>query len=324
MANHISITDVGKVRSSNQDAVKVSENRIYIVADGVGGQRGGEVASRIAVEGIAEELQGFSPAKLHSGLMAQKISKAVLAVNKKILSQSRTDPAKAGMATTVVVVYRLWRKIVFGWVGDSRLYRYRDGELRQLTRDHTMIQEMVSAGRMSKEEARKHPRKNVINRAVGLTPKLEVDTAGAKIKKGDYYLLCSDGLTDRLDDDKIKAVLSDNSKSVAEKGQLLLQKSLDNGGNDNISIILFPATNLFQQSGLSFLNKIGNIWKIFSRQKPVLKLVIMAMLLAAIAGGIFIKNHVQQAKIEQEQRQEQAKQKKSPCNLKWKSQRSYQ
>lgn len=226
----------GMVRINNEDSIGMLKgDRIAILADGMGGHQAGEVASKMAVDMVTQYFSGEggtnTPAK-ESG----NIREAIELANKAIYELSTKKIEYEGMGTTIVVSCFTDGKIIYGHVGDSRLYRLRKGELKQLTNDHSVIQELVSRGFMSEEEANTSMNKNLVTRALGIEGTVEVDHEQQECREGDIYLMCSDGLTDVLQDDAIQKLLSEEAE-LATKTTRLVDEANKAGGPDNISVI---------------------------------------------------------------------------------------
>jgi len=224
------LTDVGKVRKINQDALGVDESLLLFgVADGMGGHNGGETASAGARDGMIAALQG-KEASLDA------LRDAVVQVNADLFRQQAEDEKLAGMGTTLSVIWMSGHFVYLGHVGDSRIYRFRDGKLEQMTDDHSLVGELMRAGYLTPEQAENHPNKNVILRAVGTESGIDVDLAVEERQSGDLWLICSDGLHGMVKDDKMEAILSVNTPEAAVK--LLMDAALAAGGRDNISVVL--------------------------------------------------------------------------------------
>lgn len=221
-------TDVGRVRANNQDAV-ICSGTLMGVADGMGGHNGGEIASAGAREGLIEALKDQEPGTL-------ALSNAVRKVNLKLFEQQSADDSLDGMGTTLTVLWVADTEVHIGHVGDSRAYLLRDGELRRMTSDHSMVAEMVRKGLLTEEQAACHPMRNYITRAVGTEVTIEVDTDTVERKTGDRWLVCSDGLHGLISEEKIKAYMQEDDLEKAV--DQMLQEALNNGGRDNISLIL--------------------------------------------------------------------------------------
>ncbi|MDO4302424.1 MAG: Stp1/IreP family PP2C-type Ser/Thr phosphatase [Bacillota bacterium] len=235
-----SVTDIGKKRKLNQDYVYVSEKPIgnlpnmFIVADGMGGHNAGDYASKCTVETIVREIRGCfekNPVRI--------LSKAIRIANDQIRQKAREDQSLQGMGTTVVAATCLGHYLQVANVGDSRLYIINH-EIRQITRDHSLVEEMVRMGGIDKAAARNHPDKNIITRAVGATDTVEIDFFHEELVPGDIVLLCSDGLTNMLEDEEIGRILREKA-SIEEKAQKLIEAANDNGGRDNIAVIIIDA-----------------------------------------------------------------------------------
>jgi PPM family protein phosphatase len=229
-------TDVGVVRSGNEDSYLMADDRgLFIVADGMGGHAAGEVASEMATQLVAQE---FRPVRGMSDdeLMAQMVG-AIRAANSAIYRRTLQEQDKRGMGTTVTVLKLLPRRYLIGQVGDSRAYLLRGGVLTQITTDHSYVQEQVDAGRLTPEEARVHPYANVITRCVGSSGDVVPDLFIGTLEAGDLVLLASDGLTGMLEDEDVKAVL-ERDLSLEEMVHQLIEDANRRGGLDNITVLL--------------------------------------------------------------------------------------
>lgn len=230
-------TDIGMIREVNQDWVFVSDTPIgklpnlLVVADGMGGHKAGEFASRFAVEVLREEL-----AKSTDENPEVMMKKAITTANQKLLETAREDERFNGMGTTLVVATVIERTLYFANIGDSRLYLLNE-EIKQLSKDHSLVQEMVRLGGINQEDAKHHPDKNIITRAVGVKEKIEIDFFEYRLKKGDVILMCTDGLNNMVEDEEIFRIVK-SSRDVVEAVERLIEKANDNGGNDNIGIIV--------------------------------------------------------------------------------------
>ncbi len=229
---------VGQVRQVNQDSLFVGTG-LFVVADGMGGHAGGEIASRLAVETMESELEngtGQRPPRRTLDLVT-----AVQAANDRVWAQSEHDPDLAGMGTTVVAVGVVEEdgeaRIAIVNVGDSRAYRLSGGELDQISDDHSLVGELFREGRLTADEARAHPQKNIVTRAVGIDRYVAVDEFQVLPRTGDRYLLCSDGLTDEVTEDEIASVLRSVEEPEAA-AQDLVRRANENGGRDNITLIV--------------------------------------------------------------------------------------
>ncbi|HEY6773816.1 MAG TPA: Stp1/IreP family PP2C-type Ser/Thr phosphatase [Oxalicibacterium sp.] len=263
MTHHVALqfaarTDTGLVRPHNEDAVAVSAGHgIVVLADGMGGYNAGEIASGIATAVVVSELErqlsqmdgkvnraaGGTTSSTASGAassrrLRQWMIDAVLAANQEILDTAREEPQYSGMGTTLVAALFRHDRIVLAHLGDSRCYRFRQGELQLLTRDHSLLQEQIDAGLVSPEWARYAPNKNLITRALGVAPQVDVEINDYRIEANDVYLLCSDGLSDMLTDAQLAAMLADPHVTLEHLGDRLVAAANGNGGRDNISAVL--------------------------------------------------------------------------------------
>lgn len=232
-----SMTDIGKNRDMNQDFLFLSKTSVgnlpnlFIVADGMGGHKAGEYASKRSVEIITESLiqsQETAPERL--------LKQAVQKANYAILEAAENDPAKQGMGTTIVALTVIDEKACIANVGDSRLYILDDG-IRQITQDHSLVAEMVRKGELEQSQAKKHPDKNIITRAVGVADELKVDFFERELHPGDRVLLCSDGLTNMVSDEEILEIVNTGG-NLQDSAEKLVEKANENGGRDNITVIL--------------------------------------------------------------------------------------
>ena len=239
-----SATDVGQKRKMNQDYVFTSEDAVgnlpnlFVVADGMGGHNAGDFASSHAVEILVDEIRkdaDYNPVKV--------IRHAIETANTEIIEQAQKDESLRGMGTTMVVSTIVGQYAYVANVGDSRLYVVQ-GQIQQITKDHSLVQEMVRLGEISPEEARNHRDKNIITRALGAEKTVDIDFFDLKLEAGDTILMCSDGLSNMVDDRKLEEIILDSEMELTEKGKTLIREANLNGGKDNIAIILIePFTN---------------------------------------------------------------------------------
>jgi PPM family protein phosphatase len=227
-------THPGRKRRLNEDAF-VCEPPLFAIADGMGGARAGEVASGLAAAALQENQV--------NGTGSERVVALMQAANRSVYERSSRDADVAGMGTTMTVALVEDAGITFGHVGDSRAYVLRDGELEQLTDDHSLVAELVRGGKLSAEEAEHHPQRSVITRALGTDPDVDVDTFTVEGRGGDVFVLCSDGLTDMLADDEIGAVLSERRESLEEAANELVRRANKAGGQDNITVVAFDLTD---------------------------------------------------------------------------------
>ncbi|TCS36784.1 protein phosphatase [Paucimonas lemoignei] len=250
MAYHVSLecvakTDTGMVRSHNEDFIAISARHGFVVlADGMGGYSAGEVASSIAATVVQETLEDRLPGLFkewtrHSDRQLQQlIVEAVARANSSIIDAAENEPQFHGMGTTVVVGMFYQDRLILAHVGDSRAYRLRDGELSQITRDHSLLQEQIDAGLITPEAALTSPNRNLITRAVGVDRELDIEVHEHTTRPGDIYLLCSDGLSDMLSDADITATLNEFGSDLESACGTLVQRANTRGGKDNVSVIL--------------------------------------------------------------------------------------
>jgi protein phosphatase len=238
------LSDCGRVRAGNEDCVAAQPQvGLAVLADGMGGHNAGEVASRMAVDAIvAGVLAALEPgASPSSADVRALIAGAVTAANDHIHEEGRSSRERAGMGTTVVVALWHGASVTVAHVGDSRFYRLRGTELAQLTRDHTLVQDGLERGALTPEQARLAPARNILTRALGSEPAVEIDLHTHAAQPGDLYLLCSDGLTEMLEDAEIAAVLSGAGESLHGIAEALVERANANGGVDNVSVVLARA-----------------------------------------------------------------------------------
>lgn len=231
------LTDPGKVRDHNEDSVTVIKNSsgeiLLAVADGMGGHRGGEIASSIAISHIGKRFAEISSLGNKEDAI-NWIKDVVSEANVQIYKYTNENPESAGMGTTLVLAVLTNQFLLFGNIGDSSGYVFKNERIHKITTDHTLVNLLVKSGELTEEEAKDHPRKNVLMRALGATTKVEMDIFDVE-RDVDGIMLCSDGLTNMLDDEQISKVLCENT-SVEEKLKKLIIKSNNRGGTDNISV----------------------------------------------------------------------------------------
>ncbi|HUW49621.1 MAG TPA: Stp1/IreP family PP2C-type Ser/Thr phosphatase [Sulfuricella sp.] len=261
----VALTDPGKVRSHNEDSVAAdAEAGFAILADGMGGYNAGEVASGIAVTMLAKGLKSA----LHAGMPEQDAGLALASeigkANAAIYRTAQSQPQYSGMGTTLVSVLFHDNRATVAHIGDSRLYRYRQQQFEQITRDHSLLQEQIDSGMVSKEEARLSSNKNLVTRALGVDPVVEAEIQEHEVLPGDLYLLCSDGLNDMVGDEEIELTLNVLGTNLELAALQLVQMANDNGGRDNISVVLvrilrdFPASRgIFARLSAWFKNRSG-------------------------------------------------------------------
>jgi len=254
-------TDVGQVREHNEDYISCAEHLgVSVLADGMGGLNAGEIASSMSVHLLMEELTAYREGKsnivseLHEESMdlpmdSRVVKHAIEKANNAVFHVSQTQPQCRGMGTTIVVGLFYDNKLSVGHIGDSRMYRFRDDQLEQITKDHSFVQELIDKGLYTKEEARESNKKNVVTRALGVAPSVEVEVNEYKVKSGDIYLMCSDGLTDLVTDADIETSLRGLGGNLSEVANHLVNVANASGGKDNISIVLARVIKPFPGDG---------------------------------------------------------------------------
>ncbi|WP_308634479.1 Stp1/IreP family PP2C-type Ser/Thr phosphatase [Paenibacillus silvisoli] len=234
-------SDVGRVRSVNEDTAWSDSYEfgltVAIVADGMGGHKAGEVASQLAVDTFREALQDVGAAL---SLEERKLlmSQAILQANEVIYDMASNNEQFHNMGTTIVAALIQDDNAVIGHIGDSRVYKWRDGIMTQLTEDHTLVHELVKSGQITLEEAATHPRRNVITRALGTDEQVDVDIICTSWHAGDLLMMCSDGLTTMASPSSIMETLGQDELSLDDKADRLVQLAMEAGGDDNITVIL--------------------------------------------------------------------------------------
>ncbi len=244
----VNLSDVGLKRPHNEDsAITDSELGLLILADGMGGYKAGEIASAIAVTSTYEQIsKGLKQLRANTQTApatefspeAKLVKSAIIAANTKIYKTATEEASCQGMGTTIVIGLVHGNILTVAHVGDSRLYRVRGDTFEQVTRDHSLIQELIDRGFYTPEEAAENTPKNLVTRALGIENKVEVDVLEEPIQSGDVFLLCSDGLNDMVKDEEIHLTLSKYSANLVQAAEELVQKANANGGKDNTSIIL--------------------------------------------------------------------------------------
>jgi PPM family protein phosphatase len=235
-------SDVGMIRAGNEDSFFADANQqrgLFIVADGMGGHAAGEVASEMAVQIVERELRAITT--LHGDEVAKKVDQALRDANRAIYERTMAEVDKQGMGTTASVLLLSGSRYLIGQVGDSRIYLLRNQALKQLTKDHSYVQEQVDAGFLTPEQARYHPYSNVITRCVGASDSVEPDTYGGEMKTGDVFLVASDGLTGMVDDRRLAQLLGARS-SPGRIVDALISEANGRGGLDNITAIVIQVT----------------------------------------------------------------------------------
>jgi serine/threonine protein phosphatase PrpC len=248
------LTDTGRVRQNNEDAVaEEPEIGLLLLADGMGGYNAGEIASGIAITSVLDVVKRLWPT-LNRGELDRAsgycqesllLKTALDEAHRTIHQVSKSQPQCAGMGTTIVACLLHDARMSIAYVGDSRLYRYRQGALEQITRDHSLIEELVSRGHYSREDAAKLVRKNIVTRALGVEAEVLVDVIEDTVEVGDIVLLCSDGLTDMVSDERIGATLHAHAANLTLAAETLVGLANEAGGKDNVSVVLARADASF-------------------------------------------------------------------------------
>ena len=233
-------TDIGRVREQNQDYYYIPETieepQIYILADGMGGYKGGEVASKLATESAKKYIQNnFEDTPKNKEDILKLIENAVEYANMVVYEKSKEIPELEGMGTTLEVCLIYNNKVYIGHVGDSRIYRIRKDIIRKLTKDHSYVQQLIEDKKITREEAKSHPKKNMLTKALGCTPYVEPDIRARNFEKGDIFIMCSDGLTNMVEEKRICELVKEDISTAANK---LVNEANQAGGYDNITIII--------------------------------------------------------------------------------------
>jgi protein phosphatase len=239
-ADTIAKTDTGRQRRGNEDRV-FARPPVFVVADGMGGAQAGEVAARIAVEAFKDGLSG-------SGTTEQRLASRAREANRAIFDVASTQQDRAGMGTTLTAAYLDGSELAIAHVGDSRAYLFRDGSLKRLTQDHSLVDELVRRGKLSEEEAAEHPQRSIITRALGPEPEVEVDTWTYPVRAGDVLLLCSDGLTSMVSEERVAKILA-GAPEIEGAAQALIDAANRAGGRDNITVVLVRLEEVETGSG---------------------------------------------------------------------------
>jgi protein phosphatase len=230
IVEHVGRTDVGRQRSVNEDSLVLAPP-FFAVADGMGGAKAGEVASAMAAEAFEGESDSGEAAEA-------QLSRILREANRRIYDLAVTDDSHRGMGTTVTAAKVTGDEVSLGHVGDSRAYRLREGELEQLTRDHSLVAELERSGQITPEAAEHHPQRSIITRALGPEPDVQVDTYTLAGRAGDVFLICSDGLTSMISDEELAAILR-SAESLDDAAESLVRAANQSGGKDNITVVLF-------------------------------------------------------------------------------------
>jgi protein phosphatase len=251
---HVELTDVGRVREHNEDDIGSQPDiGLWVLADGMGGYNAGEVASGIAVKTIIDlvteacKREKRNDLEPETGYMRQTIvlRDAVMRANKIIHQTAQSQPQCEGMGTTLVACLFYDDKVSVAHVGDSRLYRMRGNRFEQITMDHSLLQELVDRGFYSQEEAQRSTNRNYVTRALGVEANVDVEVQEVEAQKGDYFLMCSDGLPDMVEDEDIHLTINTFNANVGTIAEQLIKLTNDNGGRDNVSVVLVRVNEAF-------------------------------------------------------------------------------
>jgi PPM family protein phosphatase len=234
IARVAAVTDPGRQRRRNEDSY-VMAPPLFAIADGMGGAQAGEVASRLATASLQESRADAGG--------EQRIADLIQEANSRVYDRSSSDPNTSGMGTTITVALVEDNHVSFGHVGDSRAYLIRGARIEQLTEDHSLVNELLKTGRLSREEAETHPQRSVITRALGTDPDVDVDTFSVPAEEGDVFLLCSDGLTDMVSEQSILDVVERHRDDIDGALRALVKEANRGGGQDNITVVAFEIGN---------------------------------------------------------------------------------
>lgn len=236
LGQFVSVSDPGRKRRNNED-VYVCEPPLFAIADGMGGAQAGEVASALAAEALREDAGG-------EGTTEERVAALIQRANRRVYERASEDATLTGMGTTLTLALVEDGQVTLGHVGDSRAYRLREGALEQITEDHSLVAELTKAGKLSEEEAEHHPQRSVITRALGTDPDVDGDVFTVETREGDVFLLCSDGLTDMVDDHAIEETVQKHRRNLKKTAQALVRAANRGGGEDNITILLFEIADV--------------------------------------------------------------------------------
>lgn len=232
------LSDIGRVRSRNEDSYALSlEDHLFVVADGMGGHGHGDIASQIAVRALKEKFAATASGAEGDYVVAERLQRSFAHAHDKIRQAGEEDTSLRGMGTTLIAAVVEDHSAVIGHVGDSRAYALRGSTLTQLTEDHSWVREQVAAGHLSADQAREHPFKSVVTRALGGEQEVDVDLRRVRLQAGDLLILCSDGLTSMLTDDEIAGLLNQGG-TTSEMSERLVTAANERGGADNITVII--------------------------------------------------------------------------------------
>ncbi len=266
----VALTDVGRVRDHNEDFIDSDLRRgIVVLADGMGGLNAGEVASSMSVNVVMDELRGYvdgtstlqldeataigaNQDQARISLESRVVESTIRKANSAVFHVSQTQPQYRGMGTTIVTALFYDNKMTVAHIGDSRMYCFREGALKQITKDHSFVQELLDKGLYTAEEARNSSQKNVVTRAVGVAPTVDVEVHDYEASVGEIYLLCSDGLSDMVTDENIEKIMHACATDLNEMAKQLVEIANASGGKDNISVVLVKIAKPYPAKGSLF------------------------------------------------------------------------
>lgn len=258
-------TDSGLVREYNEDSIATDQKLgLVVLADGMGGYRAGDIASRMATATVLGEVRRIMTEEkpvagaVHSTAQAQALRQAVTRANSVVHKTSQQESRFRGMGTTLVSCFFHDDRVTVAHVGDSRLYRLRGGRMQQITTDHSLLQEQVELGLITAEDAKISHNRNLVTRALGVEPTVELDMREERIIAGDVYLLCSDGLNDLVSDESIELALTTLNENLPLTAEMLVQIANDNGGHDNVSVIVIKVKQ--EEKPRSFWHRVVSRW----------------------------------------------------------------
>jgi serine/threonine protein phosphatase PrpC len=295
VSQHSERTDTGRQRQANEDSM-LARAPLFVVADGMGGAQAGEVASMTAIQAFQDGLPDGRP--------EEALQDSIGLANRTIHDQAQSDDSLSGMGTTItaVSVDSQREEIVIGHVGDSRAYRLRDGIIQRLTRDHSLVEEMRRRGQITEEQAEDHPQRSIITRALGPEPEVEVDVQSVPAEPGDIFMLCSDGLTTMLGDERIRVIIEE-AVSLDAATRALVEEANIAGGRDNITVLLFqvedPANPIARTDGPTLISRARGRRSGSAAASPaedsrtgigsaLVKLTAAVLIVGVLVGGAFV------------------------------------
>lgn len=236
-------SDRGMVREINEDSYNIIAGYsgipvTFIIADGMGGHNSGEIASKMAVDFISNYILQFPEILSNEDNIPSAINEIMKKANREVYEHSKQQESYYGMGTTLIAAVVFNKKLFIGHIGDSRVYLIREGTIKRMTIDHSLIEELMQNGTLTKEEAENHPKKNIITRALGCSEEIQVDTYSCRMNDNDIYMLCTDGLTNMLNEDEIKEII-ESAETPELACEELINQANERGGNDNTTVMIF-------------------------------------------------------------------------------------